>query len=246
MRALVLKPHRLSSAGNVGGALLERGVVLVDHVLSKDGLPPNIEAFDMVLVMGAPWSVYGEDVAPWIEGALGAIRDAAERHLPVLGICFGAQAFAQAMGGRVRPAEDHEVGWRSVETSDPSLVPTGPWFMWHGDTFELPANAIPVAWTDVGVQAYTMGPHLCVQFHPEATVEILAAWLEHDDGDIRRAGLDPADLLAETRRREPETRARATALVDRFLRRELRTRRARAPGCGRSLPVPGAPGPASR
>jgi GMP synthase-like glutamine amidotransferase len=139
--------------------------------------------------MGAPWSVYGEHVAPWIEDALGGIRDAVEHHVPVLGICFGAQAFAQAMGGRARPAEDHEVGWRLVQTSDTSLVPEGPWFMWHGDTFDLPADATTVAWTDVGVQAYTMGPHLCVQFHPEAT----AGWWQRgwsDGRDIRRAGLD--------------------------------------------------------
>ena len=218
MRALVLKPHRLSLAGHVGQALLDRGAVLVDHVLSEDGRPPNAEAFDAVLVMGAPWSVYGEDVAPWIEGALGGIRDAVEHHVPVLGICFGAQAFAQAMGGRARPADDHEVGWRVVETSDPSLVPVGPWFMWHGDTFDLPAGANTVAWTDVGVQAYTMGPHLCVQFHPEATAAILAAWLEHDDADFRIAGLDAADVLAQTRQREAETRMRAAALVERFLR----------------------------
>ena len=218
MRALVLKPHRLSLAGHVGQALLERGVVLVDHVLSEDGRPPNVEAFDAVLVMGAPWSVYGEDVAPWIEGALGAIRDAVEQDVAVLGICFGAQVFAHAMGGRAKPAEDHEVGWRLVETSDPSTVPQGPWFMWHGDTFDMPVDATRVAWTDVGVQAYTMGPHMCVQFHPEATVEIVAAWLKHDDGDFRRAGLDPADVLAETRRREAGTQARAAALVDRFLR----------------------------
>jgi len=217
MRALVLKPHRLSLAGHVGQALLERGVVLVDHVLSEDGPPPSVEGFDIVLVMGAPWSVYDQDVAPWIGGALDGIRDAVEHHVPLLGICFGAQAFAQAIGGRARPAEDHEVGWREVRTDDPSLISTGPWFMWHGDTFDLPEGAISVAWTDVGVQAYTFGPHMCVQFHPEATTEIVAAWLEHDDGDIRRAGLDPADLLAETRRREPETRARAAALVDRFL-----------------------------
>jgi GMP synthase-like glutamine amidotransferase len=217
MRALALKPHRLSLAGHVGEALSERGVVIFDHVLSEEGPPPSVEAFDVVLVMGAPWSVYGEHVATWIEGALGGIREAVEHKVPVLGICFGAQAFAQAMGGRARPAEDHEVGWRPVQTSDPSLVPEGPWFMWHGDTFDLPPDATALARTDVGVQAYTLGPHLCVQFHPEATAEIVAAWLEHDDGDIRRAGLDPADVLAETRRREPEARTRAAALVDRFL-----------------------------
>jgi len=217
MRALVLKPHRLSLTGHVGQALSELGVVLVDHVLSEEGPPPNVEAYDVVLVMGSPWSVYGEQVAPWIEGALDGIRDAVEHQVPVLGICFGAQVFAQAMGGRARAAEDPEVGWRLVQTSDPSLVPEGPWFMWHGDTFDLPPDATEIARTDVGVQAYILGPHLCVQFHPEATAEMVAAWLQHDDADFRRVGLDPADVLAETRRREPEARTRAAALVDRFL-----------------------------
>ncbi len=218
MKALVLKPHRLSLAGHVGEALSDRGAVLVDHVLSEEGRPPNAEAFDAVLVMGAPWSVYGEHVAPWIEGALAAIRDAVEHHVPVFGICFGAQAFAQAMGGRARPADDHEVGWREVETVDPATIPVGPWFMWHGDTFDLPPGATPIARTPNGVQAYELGPHLCVQFHPEATASMVAAWLDHDDSDFRRAGIEPAAVLEETRAREGDAGVRADSLVDRFLR----------------------------
>ena len=217
MSVLVLKPHRLSLAGHIGGALTARGIELVDHVLSDDDAPPSIAGHDAVIVMGAPWSVYGDEVAPWIDGALEAIRDAVARNVPILGICFGAQAFAQAMGGRARPADDHEVGWRTVQTTDPATIPEGPWFMWHGDTFDLPPGATAVATTPVGVQAFTMGPHLCVQFHPEATPEMIEDWLGHSDADFRRAGIDPADVLEESRRREPEARACAAALVDRFL-----------------------------
>jgi len=217
VRVLILKPHRLSLAANVGDAMTDRGAVLVDHVLSEDGVSPPVRGFDAVLVMGAPWSVYGEEVAPWIDGALDAIRDAVAGDVPVFGVCFGAQAFAQAMGGRARPADDHEVGWRTVATTDPSLVPEGPWFMWHGDTFDLPPDATAVATTPVGVQAFTMGPHLCVQFHPEVTPDLVAAWMGHDDGDFRRAGIDPQDVIAETRRRESEAKARAAGLVGRFL-----------------------------
>ena len=219
MRALVLKPHRLSLGGHVGDAMVERGAELIDHVLSEGDSQPSIDGFDALLVMGAPWSVYGEEVAPWIDGALNVIRDAVARKVPMLGICFGAQAFAQAMGGRARRADDHEVGWREVQTDDPTLIPTGPWFMWHGDTFDLPPGATAVASTPVGVQAFTMGPHICVQFHPEATPDMVAGWLAHSDADFRRAGIDPADVLEETRRREPEAQARATSLVDRFLSR---------------------------
>jgi GMP synthase-like glutamine amidotransferase len=217
VRVLVLKPHRLSLAGHIGDALIDRAVELVDHVLSEDHTQPPLDGFDAMIVMGAPWSVYGDEVAPWIDDALDAIREAVARNVPILGICFGAQAFAHAMGGRARRADDHEVGWREVQTDYPTLIPTGPWFMWHGDTFDLPPGATAVASTPVGVQAFTMGPHICVQFHPEATPDMVAGWLAHSDADFRRAGIDPADVLEETRRREPEAQARATALVDRFL-----------------------------
>jgi GMP synthase-like glutamine amidotransferase len=217
VKVLVLKPHRLSLAANVGDAMTERGGTLVDHVLSEDGEPPSASRFDAILAMGAPWSVYGEEVAPWIEGALAVIRDAVAKDIPVFGVCFGAQAFAQAMGGRARPADDHEVGWRKVQTTDPALVPQGPWFMWHGDTFDLPPDATAVATTPVGVQAFTMGPHLCVQFHPEVTPELVAAWMSHDDEDFRRAGIDPKDVMDETARRAQEARTRAAGLVERFL-----------------------------
>jgi GMP synthase-like glutamine amidotransferase len=221
MSVLVLKPHRLSLAGHIGEALTDRGIELVDHVLSEGGALPSIADLDAVIVMGAPWSVYGDEVAPWIDGALEAIREAVAHDVPVLGVCFGAQAFAQAMGGRARPADDHEVGWRTVRTTDPATIPEGPWFMWHGDTFDLPPGATAVASTPVGVQAFTMGPHICVQFHPEATPEMIADWLAHSDADFRRAGIDPADVLEESRRREPEARLRAAALVDQFLSRPV-------------------------
>ena len=217
MTVLVLKPHRLSLAGHIGEAAEARGLHMEDHVLSEEGPVPAADAFDAVFVMGAPWSVYGDEVAPWIEGALDSIRDAVLHDVPVLGVCFGAQAFAQATGGRARPADDHEVGWRTVETSDPSIVSPGPWFMWHGDTFDLPPGATAVARTSNGVQAFIAGPHLCVQFHPEATPEMVAAWMDHDDGDFRRAGIDPDEVVTETKRREPEARQRAAAMLDRFL-----------------------------
>jgi GMP synthase-like glutamine amidotransferase len=219
MRVLVLKPHFLSLAGLVGDAIEERGGTMVDHVLSDGGAPPSPTDFDAMLVMGAPWSVYGDEVAPWIDDALGAIREAVARDVPVLGVCFGAQAFAEAVGGQARPADQHEIGWHRVRTRDPELIPPGPWFMWHGDTFDLPPDADAVASTRVGVQAYTVGPHICVQFHPEVTADLVTEWMRHDDSDFRRAGLDIAPVLRETKRREPEGRVRAAALVDRFLAR---------------------------
>lgn len=217
MRVLVLKPQQLSRTGHVGDSLRDRAADVVDHVLDRDGAPPALDGFAAVVVTGAPWSVDGDEVRGWIGQLLDRLRDAVDRGVPVLGICFGAQAFAEATGGWVARARDKEVGLRRVHTDDPDLIPEGPWFMWHGDTFGPPPGATVVATTGAGPQAYTLGPHLLVQFHPEATAEMVEAWLAYDDTDFHDAGVDPADTLAALRAGSAQARARADALVTRFL-----------------------------
>jgi GMP synthase-like glutamine amidotransferase len=217
VRALVLKPHAYSYPGLIGEAATERGIELVEHVASEDERIPEVDGFDLLVCMGAPWSVYGDEVAPWIGTALERFRSAVQRDVPVLGICFGAQAFAEALGGEARRALATEVGWRQVETDDAAVVPPGPWFMWHSDTFTLPPGARELARTPVGPQAFALGPHLCVQFHPEITPWILGAWIEHDDEDFRRNGVDPERVLEQTRAELGRARVRARELLNRVL-----------------------------
>jgi GMP synthase-like glutamine amidotransferase len=217
VRALLLKPHAYSYSGLIGDAVSERGVELVEHVASEDERIPELDGFDLLVCMGAPWSVYGEEVAPWIGTALERFRSAVQRDVPVLGICFGAQAFAQALGGEARRARASEVGWREIETDDGAVVPAGPWFMWHSATFTLPPGARELARTPVGPQAFALGPHLCVQFHPEITPGILGAWIEHDDEDFRRNGVDPESVLEQTRAELGRARVRARELLNRVL-----------------------------
>lgn len=217
MRVLVLKPHELADPGLVGASLRQHGSELVEHVLADEGPPPPLDGFDAVVVMGAPWSVYGDEVRAWIGGLLDRLREAVDRDVPVLGICFGAQAFAEANGGWVARARDTEVGLHEVATTDASVIPAGPWFMWHGDTFGPPDGASVIASTGSGPQAYVLGPHLLVQFHPEATAEIVERWLAYDDADFRDVGVEPTEILDEMRAIETDARGRARALVERFL-----------------------------
>lgn len=216
MRVLIVKPHELADPGLVGDALRARGAELVEHVLAGDGSPPGLDGFDAVVVMGAPWSVYGDEVRDWIGDLLERLREAVDRGVRVLGICFGAQAFAEANGGWVARARDTEVGSHEVSTHGDD-IPSGPWFMWHGDTFGPPDGATVIASTDAGPQAYVLGPHLLVQFHPEATAEIVESWLAYDDADFRAAGVDPGDVVAALREGRDEARRRAGRLVARFL-----------------------------
>jgi GMP synthase-like glutamine amidotransferase len=218
-RALVVKPHHLSATGFIGERFAERGFDLVEHVAADGGAMPLLDGFEAVVVMGSPWSVYGPEVEPWIGGLLDLLREADQRGVGVLGVCFGAQSLAAAFGAEVYKGE-LEFGWHEVESADPGLVPAGPWFMWHSDRFDLPDGATELARTDAnGPQAYAFGPHLCVQFHPEAGAGIVSAWVGHDSADLDAAGLSKDAVLDETAGREPEARRRAYDLVDAFLER---------------------------
>jgi GMP synthase-like glutamine amidotransferase len=218
MRGLLIKQHRLSEPGLIDSSAEELGVELLPHVPSEEGPFPPMDGFDFIVAMGAGWSVYGPEVEPWIDGELRLLRAAVEREVPVLGICFGAQAFARALGGDVRKAIRPEVGWNTVQTDDPDCIPEGPWFMWHSDMFTIPAGATQLARTEICPQAFTLGPHLLVQFHPEVTPELLESWMSEDVSDFERTGTDPEAVLEETVRRQPEARQRAGDLLARFLK----------------------------
>jgi len=89
----------------------------------------------------------------------------------------GAMAIvARALGARVYRLPEPEIGWVRLASQHPGLA-GGPWLEWHRDGFDLPPGARELATGGVSVQAYAIGPHLGLQFHPEATEPITGAWL---------------------------------------------------------------------
>jgi GMP synthase-like glutamine amidotransferase len=135
---------------------------------------------------------------------------AVERDVPVLGLCYGGQVLAAVLGAEVGPAPVPELGWRVVETDDPALVPAGPWLEWHFERFCTPPGAAELARTADAPQAFRLGPHLGVQFHPEATVEIVGEWARAD-------GREDVPLAAPAAQREA-ARVAAFRLFDGFVR----------------------------
>ncbi len=228
MRALVIEHDHTTPSGLVGERLVERGYELVVHrVVPIDryehpdvpGAFPSLDGVDLLVAMGAPWSVYDLNlIGSWLVPELELLRDAIAGGVPVLGVCFGGQALAAALGGKVARSPSPELGWVSVESVRLDLIPTGPWFQWHVDRWELPPGAQEVGRTAAASQAFVYGGCLAVQFHPELTEAMLRGWLDNGGSDVAAAaGVDEAALLAETRRLEPAAHRRAATLVDAFL-----------------------------
>jgi GMP synthase-like glutamine amidotransferase len=215
MQVVVIRHHQEDSAGFVGAAFEELGADVSSREFPDGGPLPALDEVDHVVVLGAAWSVYdGDPRRWWIADELAWLRRADQAGLPVLGICFGAQALAAALGGRVEAAPRSEVGWVTVDSLDHRLIPPGPWLEFHADRFVPPPQATVLATSAVGIQAFSAGRHLAVQFHPEADAAQLQAWLDAGGRELaERAGTDPDTFLAQTLAEEPAARDRAAALV---------------------------------
>jgi GMP synthase-like glutamine amidotransferase len=214
MRVVVVRHHEEDSAGFIGEAFEARGAELSVSLIPKDDLPA-LDGVDHVVVLGAVWAVYDDSPArAWVADELAWLRQADEAGVPVLGICFGGQALAAALGGRVEAAPRKEIGWRVIDSLDEELVPRGPWLEFHGDRFFLPAQATELARNEVGAQAFSLRQHLGVQFHPEPDGALLAKWLDAGGrAEAEKEGTDPDRFLAETYAQEAAARRRAGILV---------------------------------
>ncbi|MEU7019043.1 type 1 glutamine amidotransferase [Streptomyces sp. NPDC046203] len=231
MRALVIQHDHVTAPGMVGERLVQRGYELTVLTVVPEELHrtpdlhrdfPGAEGWDLVVSLGAPWSVYDRAaVGGWIDGELALLREAHRLDIPVLGICFGAQALTTALGGSVERAPRPEIGWVEIDSDDPALVPAGPWMQWHFDRCLPPPGAEVVARNDVCAQAFRTGNALGVQFHPEVTLDIVQGWLGLDGAveQCAEVGLTPEELTARCRAMERVARDNAYRLVDTFLDR---------------------------
>jgi GMP synthase-like glutamine amidotransferase len=211
-RVVVIRHHDIDSAGFIADAFEARGASLAVHLFPGEARLPALDGADHVVVLGAVNSVNDPD--PWIAEELAWLRAADAAGVPVLGICFGAQTLCAALGGRVEAMGRHEIGWVLVDSLDHDVIPAGPWLEFHNDRCLLPATATVLARNDTAVQAFRMGRHLAVQFHPEVDGPQLKRWLDaHTDADAGTLGIDPDQFLADTIREEPAARARADRLV---------------------------------
>lgn len=169
-------PHRLLDA--CGGLHVHTA-----KPLAGQALPPHDEVAGAV-VMGGPMNVDEAERFPGLAAEREWLEEALRRQMPLLGICLGAQLLARALGAEVRPGEGPEIGFAPVRVHDPedpllgALAPEATVLHWHGDVFDLPDGATPLASSErTEHQAFRAGNAWGILFHPEADFALVEAWL---------------------------------------------------------------------
>lgn len=133
----------------------------------------DLSAPDLVIMMGGPMGVYEQERYPWIACQLRRLRRRLESDKPTLGVCFGAQMIAAALGARVYPGHAKEVGFHALTFVDPASplrhLRQVPILHWHGDSFDLPQGVELLASSATyRHQAFRRGRNiLALQFHAE-------------------------------------------------------------------------------
>lgn len=217
LRALILQHEQPTPPGLILDWLDDRGIG-VEH--SRVDVEERIVLgdHDLIVSLGSEFAAF-DDHVPWIPSEASFLDEALRREIPVLGVCFGAQLMTRVLGGRCYRSSDSEIGWLPVRTTDSDLVPEGPWFQWHFDSFELPPGATLLADSPGGPQAFLVKRSLGVQFHPEVTPQIMDDWVRAYRHELDAEGVDPDGLLRETRERSASNRERAWRLFDGWLAR---------------------------
>jgi GMP synthase-like glutamine amidotransferase len=187
------------------------GATLTTVELDVGETIPDLDPFDVMIVMGGPQDVWQEDRYPWLVPEKAAIRRwAVDLKRPFLGLCLGHQLLAEAVGGRVGPGKVPEVGALEVQLTDAGLrdplflgfANPVPVLQWHGaEVKELPAGCVVLARSDVcEIQAFRYGARAYgLQCHVEATRDTVGDWAaipEYAQALERVLGAGAADRLA--------------------------------------------------
>ena len=207
---LVLQHAPGETLGTIADALTAARVRF-DYIRSAAGqpVPPELGAAAGLVVMGGPQSVYEQDKLPFLRDELRLIEDALRCGKPILGVCLGSQLLAAALGAKVYPGLQKEIGWFDVVLRDDPFWAGAPRqftaLHWHGDLFDLPAGAIPLASSALTPhQAFRYGANACgLMFHLEMTDHQIAGMVTEFADELHQAGVEDCAILTGTRQHLP-------------------------------------------
>lgn len=175
--------------------------------LYDDPIFPELESFDMLVIMGGPMGTYEEDRYSWLKVEKAFVCKAIDAGKVVIGICLGSQIIASALGARVYPSEEKEIGWLPVTFTDDfaqklfgSKEKSPVIFQWHGDTFDLPEGARLLASSEACVnQAFLYKDKvLGIQFHFEVTQKSFTDMLDNGLDELKEGRYIQSETFIRT------------------------------------------------
>ena len=103
---------------------IERAGYIIDRIDVTDATFSAIDLRepDLLVMLGAPFAVYEQARHPWIACQLRRLKLRLDADLPTLGVCFGAQMIAAALGARVHKGHKKEVGFAPIALHEPALA----------------------------------------------------------------------------------------------------------------------------
>jgi GMP synthase-like glutamine amidotransferase len=185
-------------------------------ICNNEELPP-VDSFDWLMVMGGSQHAWDDQGNSWLQEEKAFAREALDQDKLFLGICFGAQILAEALGGQIFPNEHKEIGWHDVslnrEGRESFLFQNVPQsfvsFHWHSDHLSLPASCTRLAYSKASEnQAFVCNgrPLVGLQFHPEYTREMVKYYAgQHGQNWVPDSFVSTKDQVLARTEKIPDT-----------------------------------------
>jgi len=180
--------------GSIAPWMHDGGHRLTGVPLYSGAALPAVAAIDGLVVMGGPMSVHDEAAYPWLTQEKRFIEAVIAAGRPVLGVCLGGQLIAEVLGGAVIPGQHKEIGWFEIRRRDEAARSALAGFLperldvfhWHGETFTVPEDAIPLASSEACTnQGFVYDERVvALQFHLETTEASARALIENAAADL--------------------------------------------------------------
>jgi GMP synthase (glutamine-hydrolysing) len=199
MSVLICKNIITEGPGTIEDYLIKNKIPYTIIELASGEKIPNPDNFNTLIMMGGPMSVNEDEIYPYIKEEEKLVRDFIEKDKKVFGVCLGAQIMAKALGAKVYPGPQKEIGWYHIDLTEEGMkdplmkdLAFHPFerdslkkfnvFHWHGETFDIPDGAVRLASSALYQnQAFRLGHKAyAFQFHIEVRKEMILGWLKDE------------------------------------------------------------------
>lgn len=195
------------------------------HPYQKESLP-DLDDVEHVINLGSDQSVRDYYKHDHLKRVNHFVKELVRLDKKYLGICFSGQMLAQILDADVDQSSKIEIGVHDISLTDSgindpifkNIEPNFKTFQWHNDCFTIPKGCSNLAESDITInQAFHHKNAVGLQFHPEADLTIVKAWIETFPNDVEKSGLSADKILEGFNTYADEIKAVNFQLLDNFL-----------------------------